>query len=170
MSSPPQSPPLAARHTSPAKHTSSMGGRARRGGAAYKITEECERLFCETLRAVFLGEGSSAVQDSLVIGMQNTSTQQRLPNDISDYGVHVRRYPDRLNNLPSPEEEMGGPGDCSAVQTWIEVWDYVGGNRFRGFVADKDGETAMFVFFDKSVVEGDLKAGYVFGVLLKVSW
>jgi hypothetical protein len=105
--------------------------------------------------------------------MQNTNTefqQQRLPNDICDYGVQVRRYPDRLNNLPSPEQEMGGPGDYGAVQTWIEVWDYVGGNRFRGFVADKNGETAMFVFFDETVVEGDLKAGYVIAPFFQVFW
>jgi hypothetical protein len=92
---------------------------------------------------------------------QQQQQQQRLPNDVSDYGVHVRRYPDRLDHLPSPEEDMDGCGDSGSVQTWIEVFDYVGGNRFRGFVADKNGETAMFVFFDESVVEGDLKAGYV---------
>jgi hypothetical protein len=41
------------------------------------------------------------------------------------------------------------------------MWDYVGGIQFRGFVAEKEDEKAMFVFFDQSVVVGDLKAGYV---------
>ncbi|KAG9815477.1 hypothetical protein KCU90_g25215, partial [Aureobasidium melanogenum] len=44
--------------------------RSRSGGAAYTITEECERLFCETLDTVFLGEGNTVAQDSLVMGMR----------------------------------------------------------------------------------------------------
>ncbi|KAF2746879.1 hypothetical protein M011DRAFT_403533 [Sporormia fimetaria CBS 119925] len=156
--SPPQSPPLAARHTSAKQAMPTMvGGQARRGGAAYTITEECERLFCVTLRAVFLGERNTAGQDSLVTGMQNYDS---LPGAVSDYGVQVRRYPDRPSQLPSPEMEMGDlHSDYGIVQTWIEVWDYVGGNRFRGFVAEQNGERAMFVFFDQVLISGDLKAG-----------
>jgi len=45
------------------------------------------------------------------------------------------------------------------VTDWLEIWDYVGGNRFRGFVAEKDGERTMCVFFDQEVIGGDLKAG-----------
>jgi hypothetical protein len=83
-----------------------------------------------------------------------------MPNDISDYGVQVRQYLDQSNGLPSPEMEMDDyMGKSGAVRTWVEVWDYVGGNRFRGFVADKDGERAMFVFFDQAIIGGDLKAG-----------
>ncbi|KAF2272232.1 uncharacterized protein EI97DRAFT_386254 [Westerdykella ornata] len=162
--SPPQSPPLAARHTYAANKNAMIqgSGRARRGGAAYTITEECERLFCETLRAVFLGEGNAARQDSLVSGM-HIIDDVPIPNDISDYGVHVRRYPEKLDQLPpSPEMDAGGLGEgcgIGAVRTWLEMWDYVGGNKFRGFVAEKNGERAMFVFFDQSVIAGDLKAG-----------
>ena len=146
------------------------GGRARRGGAAYTITGECERLFCGTLRSVFLGEGKTGRKDSLVTGMQKTlSTKQH--SDISDYGLDVRQYPNnRHTDLPSPEMDMDGLAvDSGAVETWIEVWDYVGGNRFRGFVAESmdEGEKAMFVFFDQTVIEGDLKAGYVFSHLIK---
>ncbi|KAH4111817.1 hypothetical protein HBH74_101430 [Parastagonospora nodorum] len=128
--SPPSSPPLAAKHTP----------RARRGGAAYTITGECERLFCETLRSVFLGEGSQICEDSLVLGTH----------------CKVDGYPERLMDSPEPETIAA---DSGVVSDWIEMWDYVGGIRFRGFVADKDGEKAMFVFFDQSVVAGDLKAG-----------
>jgi hypothetical protein len=49
----------------------------------------------------------------------------------------------------------------AAVVDCIEMWDYVGGTRFRGFVAEKDGEKALFVFFDQAVIGRDLKAGYV---------
>ena len=60
--------------------------------------------------------------------------------------------------MDSPEPETLA-ADSGVVGNWIEMWDYVGGIRFRGFVAEKDGEKAMFVFFDQSVVAGDLKAG-----------
>jgi len=147
---------------------STMGhGRARRGGAAYTITEECERLFCETLRAVFLGERSSAAQDSLVTGVHCTNNNNNIfPDDIDVSRVHTMRYPDRIaeseSGMPSPEMEFVHVFDDeegAEVKTWIEVYDYVGGNGFKGFVAEKEGERAMFVFFDPSVIGGDLKAG-----------
>ncbi|KAF2124160.1 hypothetical protein P153DRAFT_371041 [Dothidotthia symphoricarpi CBS 119687] len=135
--SPPPSPPL---------------GKARRGGAAYTITGECERLFCDTLRAVFLGEGMQRA-DSLVMGMQSkTGTRDDQTSsghldvdmdcaiDDDDYGVHC--------------EDRGNVSD------YIEMWDYVGGIQFRGFVAQSERqEKAMFVFFDEAVINGDLKAG-----------
>jgi hypothetical protein len=159
MPSPPLSPPLAARHMSAAAAKQSVsGGRARRGGAAYTITEECERLFCETLRTVFLGEGNMARQDSLVMGMYDN---KQLPTEINDYGVEVRQDPERSTGLPSPEWDPMAVGK-GLVSDYIECWDYVGGNRFRGFVAQEGEEKTMFVFFDKSVIGGDLKAGYVF--------
>lgn len=142
--SPPASPPLAARHAS-AKH-----GRARRGGAAYTIAGECERLFCETLRAVFLGEGSQQRQDSLVMGVHG------LDHVVDDYGVKVEGH---LVDSPEPEINVNDARHKSIVTDWIEMWDYVGGIRFRGFVAEHEHEKAMFVFFDQSVVAGDLKAG-----------
>jgi hypothetical protein len=46
-----------------------------------------------------------------------------------------------------------------AIADYIEMWDYIGGIRFRGFVAEKEDERAMFIFFDESVIKGDLKAG-----------
>jgi len=54
-------------------------------------------------------------------------------------------------------------GNTSAVTDCLEMWDYVGGIRFRGFVAQQHDEKAMFVFFDQAVMQssGDLKAGYV---------
>jgi len=45
------------------------------------------------------------------------------------------------------------------VGMWIEVWDYAGGARFRGFVAGDGEDRAMFVFFDDGVVGSDLKPG-----------
>jgi hypothetical protein len=66
LPSPPSSPPLATLTSAnglalPPKindRRSDKGGRkkGRREGAAYTIREECERLFCETMKSVFLGE------------------------------------------------------------------------------------------------------------------
>ena len=150
--SPPSSPPLAARQASAAK-----GGKARRGGAAYTITEECERLFCETLRSVFLGEGSQHRQDSLVMGMPYNSTTATAAI-ANDYGIDARRYSDSSTESDVPEM-VRFDEKKSAITDYIEMWDYVGGIRFRGFIAEKEDQRAMFVFFDDSVIKGDVKAG-----------
>jgi hypothetical protein len=82
---------------------------------------------------------------------------------LNDYGLDARRYSDSncsIDSSPPPEAvrfaDMEGE---SAIRDWIEMWDYVGGIRFRGFVAEKADEKAMFVFFDQSAIVGDLKAG-----------
>lgn len=51
------------------------------------------------------------------------------------------------------------------VTDWLEIWDYVGGATFRGFVAEHQGERSLFVFFDSGVLGSDLKPGYVSQVL-----
>lgn len=85
------------------------------------------------------------------MGMHNTT----LPGAVlNDYGVQVDTF---VEDSQSPE--MAGIPAGSVVTDWIEMWDYVGGIRFRGFVADQEDEKAMFVFFDEGVVGGDLKAG-----------
>ncbi len=85
----------------------------------------------------------------------------------SDYGVKIQSSPassSRSSMDYSPGSSLGADvvEEYGAVEDWIEMWDYVGGTRFRGFVAgNEEGEKAMFIFFDQSVIEGDLKAGYV---------
>jgi hypothetical protein len=93
-------------------------------------------------------------QDSLVMGMH-----KQLPVDINDYGVQVQRSTNRGTGLPSPPEPEGLAITKGSICDWIETWDYVGGIRFRGFVTEKAGEKAMFVFFDQVVIGADLKAG-----------
>ena len=124
------------------------GAKARRGGAAYTITVECERLFCETLRSVFLGEGNQTSQDSLAMGVLNNDNAML----HTDYGT-----PGSVQHVATVS------GNTSTVTDCLEMWDYVGGIRFRGFVAETQNEKAMFVFFDQKVLQasGDLKAGYV---------
>lgn len=89
--------------------------------------------------------------------------QQSYSSHINDYGVDIPKYAaDRLRGLqssPDMDDGLGFIDKEGLVTEWIETWDYVGGNRFRGFVAEKDGEKTMFVFFDQLVIGGDLKAG-----------
>lgn len=152
--------------SSPTPVRPGLKARSRSGGAAYTITEESERLFCETLNDVFLGEGNSAAQDSLVMGMHNKSNTD---NDslVSDSGN--RRFGGRRHDsgaqLPTPSTSPYGPVNSAAfashahVAEWVEIWDYAGGVRFRGFVGEKDGDRALFIFFDRSVIGKDLKQG-----------
>lgn len=46
------------------------------------------------------------------------------------------------------------------VSEWIEIWDYVGGLRFRGFLAGHGDQRSLFAFFDDAVMGKDLKPGY----------
>jgi hypothetical protein len=75
--------------------------------------------------------------------------------DVNNYNNDNRPYE---IGYSEPDDTMR---DNGVVSDYIEMWDYVGGIRFRGFVAhtQKEEEKAMFVFFDQSVVVGDLKAG-----------
>jgi hypothetical protein len=121
-----------------------MGG-GRGEGTTYTITEECERLFCDALRAVFLGEGKMAPNGSLVLG---TKLQGRSGAAAAAAAV-------------APAAAAKGR---VAVDNWFEIWDYAGGSSFRGFVATRDGgggnrEKTMFVFFERDAIVQDLKPG-----------
>lgn len=110
--------------------------KGRRGGAAHTIREECERLFCETMKTVFLGE-----RDSVSIGS-------------CDLGASARSPPDE--GLGALSDSCGAQQMCN-ISLWLELWDYAGGCSFRGFVAGTGDERCLFTFFDPSVVSRDLK-------------
>jgi hypothetical protein len=146
-----------------------MSLKARRGGAAYTITEECERLFCETLRAIFCGEKTMARQDSLGMGTHEYD------NNVEYFGNSM------MMSEPTISSESGGLSSSQSsldsfteghglVTDWLEVYDYVGGARFRGFIAEHEGERNLFVFFDQGVLGNDLKPGYVWRFLIKGLW
>lgn len=83
----------------------------------------------------------------------------------NDYGIDMRRYSNASSarSVDTSSDELEHMDyfyeDHGVVTKWIEMWDYVGGIMFRGFVAEKNGEKAMFIFFDQSAIRGDLKAG-----------
>ena len=150
-------------------------------GAAYTIREECERLFCETLEFVFLGEGNATIQDSLRMDMQSDMIHS-IDGKIDGNGLRkdsglgqtagrdikqvARQQPP--TPLPSPDGMFDPPAQPSMnglVSEYVEVWDYAGGLRFRGFVAEKDDAKALFVFFDNDAVNADLKSSSLVNLL-----
>ncbi|PGH19078.1 hypothetical protein AJ79_00112 [Helicocarpus griseus UAMH5409] len=113
--------------SSPPQFRSSRKGPGFNGEAVHTITEECERLFCDTLWTVFLGERPLVPQQSLVIGA--------VPNGKNASVSETRTTPGRIQNF-------------------IEVWDYAGDTIYRGFVAADGDRRTLFVFFDSHTVAG----------------
>lgn len=137
--------------SSPSAGRPSLRARKRSGDAAFHITEECERLFCETLKTVFLVEKDTGLETSLLMDLRNTSSNVPIPQSTV---VH--------HGQPTPSASPDGrlyPNTGGLLREYVEVWDYAGGARFRGFVAEKDDMRSMFIFFDREVVGMDLKPG-----------
>lgn len=97
--------------------------------ATHSIPEECERLFCDTLSAIFLGGRKLARQESL--------------------GMDAYRYNQSTYTIEAHER----------ILSWIEVWDYGSDAIYRGFVTDMGDERALFVFFGDGAVGHGLKSG-----------
>lgn len=94
--------------------------------------------------------------DSAVLGPTMGSdlpTPSPSPHGVLGLGLHPAVH---AQHKQPYQQQLQGPG---AVTNWLEIWDYSGGLRFRGFVADKDGVKSLFVFFDNEVVGKDLKQG-----------
>lgn len=160
-------------------HISRSLQQSRSGDAAYHITEECERLFCEMLRTTFLVEkNGGAARNSLVMGaLEQDRTDEsavalsKNMNSPCDYG-HAAGVPvqqrQRQASLPTPAPSPGTAvyppvQSGGMIKEYLEVYDYRSraGTRFRGFLAESEQARALFVFFDREVMEQDLKPGYV---------
>ncbi|KAF3809345.1 hypothetical protein GCG54_00011544 [Colletotrichum gloeosporioides] len=151
LPSPPSSPPLAAITASnqlallpkATKQRQQPGKRiSRRGGAALTIREECERFFCESMKAVFRGERGTGPNGS---GLTGVYSMQTPPSD-EDLAVQP--------HFGGRETDTKAPAPATA---WMEVWDFAGGASFRAFVADDGAEKSLFALFDRNVIGRDLK-------------
>ncbi|KAL0942323.1 ornithine decarboxylase antizyme [Colletotrichum truncatum] len=151
LPSPPSSPPLAAITASNElallpkashKQRRDVPGKriSRRGGAALSIREECERFFCESMRAVFRGERNTGSNDS---GLTGVYLQTPPPDE--DLAVQPHFGGKVGANAPAP------------ATAWLEIWDFAGGASFRAFVADDGAEKSLFALFDRNVIGRDLK-------------
>ncbi|POS82173.1 hypothetical protein EPUL_005715, partial [Erysiphe pulchra] len=104
-------------------------------GAAYNIREECERLFCETMKVTFLGEeGGSTDNGSYEMGAGTILGRNALKKKINWR-------------------------DSNNIDAYFEMWDYIGGCNFRGFVGGRGEKQSLFIFFEKSTIHKDLKQG-----------
>ncbi|WPB06966.1 uncharacterized protein RHO25_011626 [Cercospora beticola] len=135
--------------------------RKRSGDAASHIREECERLFCETLKTVFLVEKDTGFEDSLLMDLRNKETttttgSKPIPQQQQSHQTVIQHGQPTPSSSPATQMYCGTK---DLVKEYVEVWDYVAGARFRGFVAEKDDMRTMFIFFDKQVVGMDLKPG-----------
>ncbi|KAM7202621.1 Ornithine decarboxylase antizyme domain containing protein [Naviculisporaceae sp. PSN 640] len=124
LPSPPSSPPLAAITSTnqlalTPKTSSRSGGRSavdnhnrqlRRGGAALRIREECERFFCETLRALFHGERNMAMQHSGLAGAYHNNTNTNNSNRSNSFSSSD----DGTMDL---DDELSSNGSSSSVSS-----------------------------------------------------
>ncbi|EME81487.1 uncharacterized protein MYCFIDRAFT_140215, partial [Pseudocercospora fijiensis CIRAD86] len=129
--------------------------RKRSTDAARHIMEECERLFCETLKTTFLVEKDVGLEDSLMMDLRNTHVGSKpIPPPHQSTTI--------AHGQPTPSASPDGrnyPSERGLITKYVEIWDYVAGARFRGFVAEKEDMATMCVFFDKDVVGMYLKPG-----------
>ena len=131
--------------------------------AAYTITEECERLFCEDLRAIFLGETEEPAA-ALVVGAYQTSQYDYNESYDGMKGMQMA-MPD---DVALREDQIYGSNN--KIGEYMEMWDYTGGARFRGFTSDDEEHTrTLFVFFDEMVIGKELKQAYVWYLVLTES-
>ncbi|KAI1372017.1 ornithine decarboxylase antizyme-domain-containing protein [Hypoxylon crocopeplum] len=165
LPSPPSSPPLAAITSSnelalqpKTKKRSSNNNtngivntqtsRSRRGGATFQIREECERFFCETMKAVFQGERNMAGNGSFLTGVNQYALTP--PDD----------YPTPQSSFSS-NDSIDTNKPAVYVNGWMEFWDYAGGASFRAFVVEDGDEKSLFAFFDNGLVGCDLKQALI---------
>ncbi|KZL70070.1 ornithine decarboxylase antizyme [Colletotrichum tofieldiae] len=174
LPSPPSSPPLAAITASnelallpkaSSKRRDAVPGKriSRRGGAALSIREECERFFCESMRAVFRGETDTGPRGSgLHQGVYNNNnnngstnaTMLQTPPPDEDLAVQPHSFGGRCGVADGNPMASSAPAPATA---WLEVWDFAGGASFRAFVADDGTEKSLFALFDRNVIGRDLK-------------
>jgi len=155
-------------------------------GASSTIAKECERLLCGDMKRIFLGgrSGSPSVSRSMglirrfdsndYISNRNKRNGNRLGTAASGvgggYDSDDSEDYDYNNSSSNNNNNNGCPFDDSVEDEdnemrFIEVWDYVGGTSFRGFIVDKDEargrvEKTLFLFFEH-IAGTQLKHGYV---------
>lgn len=142
--------------------TSGYGKQTQPAGATHSIMEECERLFCGTLRAVFLGEGKTSSQRPVMIdaGSMSASSLIRFSvehdmafissisecsSSLDPNNVQARRI-STSETISTPSSSVSGSSPVAnsrlaplmwpyrgIVTRWLEIHDYTSGASFRGF-------------------------------------
>jgi hypothetical protein len=120
------------------------------------------------MKRIFLGGRTDSKSAPCPMGsIYDNSTKNKESNnhDTSNtgYGSDDSEVYDYDNN--SDFRSIGGEAGADDEMRFIEVWDYVGGTSFRGFITDKEQlrnriEKTLFLFFEH-VAGTQLKPGYV---------
>lgn len=149
--------------------------------AARTIIAECERLCDGIMRQVFFGYGRKSAQvPAMDVSFKTTTGGNNGGNNNGISNNHPYSKNGQLQRPPQlhqmgarPTARPKGPvrmiRRSSELQTrvaaYLEVFDYVGGSAFRGFVSEKGPlskpERSLFLFFDKGVNGTELKSGLV---------
>lgn len=110
------------------------------------------------MEAVFLVEKDCGGRKSLLMDMHKKNEEHS-----SNAVVQSMRDKRQKHDLPTPAPSPDGriyPVQSERVKDYVEVWDYIAGARFRGFVAENSGaQRDLFVFFDRAIIGQDLKPG-----------
>jgi len=130
------------------------------------IREECERFFCESMKAVFPGEGDAPTYGSgamSVAGVLTPPDDDPFPSHYSKRLVTTTAYPTDQASVTAAVTAAATFTATTAVEVsaWLEVWDYVGGASVRAFVARSGSDKTLFAFLDASSLERELKAALV---------
>jgi len=121
------------------------------------------------MQRLFLGyEGKDAVSPAWM-NSSITTTPAAANNRLVPKGggatttSFVLKVTDDMLRQMQPPSQSPPMGAAITVSEYIEVWDYVGGASFRGFIAEKDvdgeQERSLFLFFEQGVEEAELKPG-----------
>jgi hypothetical protein len=116
------------------------------------------------------GEGNGA--ERMATSTINVTPSRPIPLQQPQYSSrhHLHQQADatvlrhgQMTPSPSPGA-LTYPHPGGLIRDYIEVWDYVAGVGFKGFVAAETGpdeNQSLIIFFDEQVVGVDLKPGYV---------
>jgi hypothetical protein len=108
-----------------------------------------------------LVEKDTGLETSLLMDVRNTTTtcgSKPIPHPPQRGATTLMRHGQHTPST-SPDAGRSFHAATGIIRDYVEVWDYMAGARFRGFVAEKGDVRTMFIFFDKDVIGMDLKPG-----------
>jgi len=118
--------------------------------ASSAIAKECDRLLCGDMRRIFLGGRNASDVPRSMGSIHQTQSQKK---------INVRNQSHNYDSdFASDDEDDDDDDDDEDEVKYIEVWDYLGGTSFRGFIAPGRSEKTLFLFFEH-VVGTQLKNG-----------
>ncbi|KAI9661229.1 MAG: hypothetical protein M1821_009556 [Bathelium mastoideum] len=142
-------------------------------GVGYTVAEECERLFCETMRIVFLGDSQANARGSLLAAgmrVKRNDNDWQVPRRIDGYEERTDPGTSYKRNIQQQKLETSGRlvdlgssvlygvGARSLVSEWVEFYDYMGDVSCRGVITNDDSEgKTLMIFLDQSEARKELK-------------